>query len=196
MSEITKSFVDALDKVKAASKSKRGHNYKYAELSEVLDVLREAFDGTGLGVSQIPKFEEGKIGVETVLHHAGGESLPLGSLLLPHEQLRGMSGYQSCGAAITYARRYALCSIFSIPTEDEDAAHQTPETRTTTQKVTTSTGEYVIGFGKAHKGKTLDQVGEKGAKGFLEFLRMNSNGKELTGPAAEFEKQMKKKGWD
>ncbi len=60
-------------------------------------------------------FEDGKVGVETILMHTSGQWL-CGVLLLPMTK----QDPQAAGSAITYARRYALQSIAGVPSEDDD----------------------------------------------------------------------------
>jgi hypothetical protein len=88
---------------------------KYADLNSVVDAVRIPFSDNGLSYSQFPLFEEGRVGVETILMHESGEWIS-SILMLPMVK----QDPQAAGSAITYARRYALQSIAGIPSEDDD----------------------------------------------------------------------------
>jgi hypothetical protein len=55
--------------------------------------------------------------IETVIHHASGESLACGPLFVPASK----QDAQGFGSAMTYARRYSLMAAFGVPAEDDDA---------------------------------------------------------------------------
>lgn len=98
---------------------------KYADLNSVVDAVRIPFAENGLSYSQFPIFEDGKVGVETILMHSSGEWIS-SKLLLPMVK----QDPQAAGSAITYARRYALQAIAGIPAEDDDgnaATHAKPK---------------------------------------------------------------------
>ena len=88
---------------------------KYANLTDVIKVLYEHLREYEISFSQYPISEEGKVGVETIVMHNSGEWMS-GKLLLPCIK----QDPQSYGSCITYARRYALQSIFGIPADDDD----------------------------------------------------------------------------
>tara|TARA_R110002096_G_scaffold65403_1_gene159291 strand:+ start:221 stop:751 length:531 start_codon:yes stop_codon:yes gene_type:complete len=87
----------------------------YADMTSVVDAVRGPFCENGLSYSQFPFFEDGKVGVETLLMHNSGEWL-MCTLLLPITK----QDPQAAGSAITYAKRYALQSMAGIPSEDDD----------------------------------------------------------------------------
>jgi len=120
-SESIKEIATALSKaqgaMEGAAKSAVNPHFKrsYAELSSVVAALRAPFAENGLSYAQFPSFVEGKVGVETILMHISGEWLS-SELLLPVTK----QDAQGAGAAITYARRYALQAMAGIPSEDDD----------------------------------------------------------------------------
>ena len=64
---------------------------------------------------------EGKSGLTTRLFNAEGEWIE-DTTFLPEVQLKGTNPAQNMGAAITYMKRYALCAILGISSdEDTDA---------------------------------------------------------------------------
>jgi hypothetical protein len=108
----------AFGEIEAATKAANNPHYKtkYADIGAVIDAIKPALIKHGLFFTQHPQPSEDGVTVETVLHHASGESLSLGSLYLPASK-RDAQGF---GSALTYARRYALQTAFGVPTEDDD----------------------------------------------------------------------------
>ena len=88
---------------------------KYADLSAVVQAVKEPFSNNGLSYVQFPIEQSGRIGVETILMHESGEYLSNEFTV----QL-GKQDAQGAGSAITYCRRYALQAIAGIPSEDDD----------------------------------------------------------------------------
>lgn len=93
--------------------------YSYADLDEVLDCVVGPCLEVGIVISQTPVYESGHAGVKTVLMHESGETLEYGPLLLPAPRLEP----QGAGICISYARRYALLSIFNLAQVDEDGSY-------------------------------------------------------------------------
>lgn len=108
----------AFGEIDAATKSASNPHFKskYADLTAVIEAVKPALIGHGLFFTQRPQPSENGVTIETVLHHAGGESLSLGSLFVPANK----NDAQGFGSALTYARRYALVTAFGVPTEDDD----------------------------------------------------------------------------
>jgi len=88
---------------------------KYANLEEVIRVVKTAFEANGLSFVQFPISGEGTAGVETIILHESGEFISNEFLLKCAK-----SDPQGMGSAITYARRYGLQSACGIPSEDDD----------------------------------------------------------------------------
>lgn len=88
---------------------------KYADLSSVVQAVKQPFADNGLSYVQFPIEDSGRIGVETILMHESGEFLSQSFTVALTKQ-----DAQGAGSAITYCRRYALQSIAGIPSEDDD----------------------------------------------------------------------------
>jgi hypothetical protein len=93
---------------------------KYADLSAVLDAIREPFAENDLCVAQIMEPIEGGFALVTILGHKSGQEL--------HSRLPVYlvdTKPQAVGSQITYARRYALAAIAGVAQVDDDgeAAH-------------------------------------------------------------------------
>lgn len=113
----------AFGEIEAATKSadnpafkQGGKAIKYADLTSVIEAIKPALIAHGLFFTQHPEPSDKGVCVETVLHHAGGESLSLGKLFVPANR----NDAQGFGSALTYARRYALVTAFGVPVEDDD----------------------------------------------------------------------------
>lgn len=90
---------------------------KYADLAAVVETISEPLQKNGLVVFQTTEVDENgfPILVTTVAHEAGGtitSRYPLTS--------KDPTDPQKLGAAVTYARRYALQALFMLAPEDDD----------------------------------------------------------------------------
>jgi hypothetical protein len=88
---------------------------KYADLSSVVQAVKEPFAANGLSYVQFPIEDNGRIGIETILMHDSGEWLSNSFTVQLSKQ-----DAQGAGSAITYCRRYSLQSLAGIPSEDDD----------------------------------------------------------------------------
>lgn len=96
---------------------KPGYSYTYATLADSLEAIRECFSDNGIAVVQAPAVDRRFIVITTVLAHESGEWFS-SSLAMPVGEQRA----QATGAAITYARRYALQSMAGIAPDDSDGS--------------------------------------------------------------------------
>jgi hypothetical protein len=99
--------------------------FRYAPLSSGLDLVRKALGKHEIATVQTTSIdhESGLIRLTTVLAHASGEWVssdwpvcPVGETAAPHKM----------GAALTYARRYALFTLVGIAGEDDLDAPDLP----------------------------------------------------------------------
>lgn len=88
---------------------------KYADLSSVVQAVKEPFATNGLSYVQFPINDGDKIGIETILMHESGEWLTNSFTVKASKQ-----DAQGAGSVITYCRRYGLQAIAGIPSEDDD----------------------------------------------------------------------------
>ena len=93
----------------------------YATLNSVMEACREALLTNGIWMTQYPvpapeHLGAGHLGLMTKLTHAesGQWQSSLAVVPLPKNDPQGM------GIAMTYTRRYALCAMLGIVTEDDD----------------------------------------------------------------------------
>ena len=107
--------------IEDAKKGSQAHQYKYADLSTILQLARPLMHKHGLAVVQFPISDSGQVGILTRLMHTSGEWLEQ-PFMMQSEQSRGMSAAQSIGSVLTYFRRYALAAVLGIAQVDDDAA--------------------------------------------------------------------------
>lgn len=88
---------------------------RYADLASCWEACRVPLAKHGLSVVQIPSAEGPRVTIETWLGHKSGQWMS-GTLTMTASEAtpRGI------GSAITYARRYSLCSMVGISPEDDD----------------------------------------------------------------------------
>ncbi|GAA4652045.1 hypothetical protein GCM10023116_43290 [Kistimonas scapharcae] len=128
MSNETDKIFPAFVKMQAAlgnaSKSKQGHGYKYAELSECIDTAKPVLESNGLAVSQmIGQCEQGTT-LCTMLVHESGQWM-YSEFVMEKSVLQGAAGKnpaQCMGSSITYMRRYAYAALLGMAQADDDAA--------------------------------------------------------------------------
>jgi hypothetical protein len=100
---------------------RRGYEYSYADLAEVSQAVLPLLGRHGLSFSSKPTLDErGQFVLAYVLRHSSGDS-DSGTYPLPTGQP------QAVGSAISYARRYALCSVTGIAAEDDDDGANAPD---------------------------------------------------------------------
>jgi len=121
-SETTGKLVEALARaqgaitppVKSKTAKAGSFSYSYADLAEVFDAIRKPFADNGLVIVQTIDADDSGQVLVTRLAHVSGEWYE-GVYRLPGN----LSG-QQLGSAITYARRYSVCSIAWVAAEDDD----------------------------------------------------------------------------
>jgi hypothetical protein len=120
--------------VSDAHKDKKGYNYKYSDLSQILEIARPLMFKHGLSISQFPGTAHDKVTVESVLMHKSGQWMSgIIEMMVPEQ--KGMNLAQAAGSIITYARRYSLASIIGITQSDNDASSTIPEKKISAQQL-------------------------------------------------------------
>lgn len=125
-SKLFGALIKARTEIETVVKDKDGYGYKYATLDNVISMLKGVLPKYGLGFAQFPESVNGKDGVTTIVMHESGEYMSA-RYEMEATEMKGTNLTQQKGASITYTRRYALCSVFGIPTEeDTDGTVPTP----------------------------------------------------------------------
>ena len=115
--EICTAFAKAQSEFLPVRKDTKGHNYKYATLEGLLDVIRPILNKNGLTVSQ---YTNEKNILHTRLRHISGQwfesrySLP--DTLVDSKR----TADQAIGSQLTYMRRYQMLALLGVQPEGED----------------------------------------------------------------------------
>lgn len=111
-------YVKAFAEIEGAAKQANNPHFrsKYADLSAVVDAIKPALIKHNLAFVQKPQDSDKGVSMETVLIHASGEEISLGTVFVPVDK----NNAQGYGSAMTYARRYGLMASFGVPAEDDD----------------------------------------------------------------------------
>ncbi len=121
--EISKALINVQKQLQPAIKDANNSFTKstYATLNSVMSACHQLLLDNGVLLTQMPvpapvELGSGHIALETRLIHAdSGQWLSSTTIIpLPKNDPQGM------GSAITYARRYSLCAMLGIITEDDD----------------------------------------------------------------------------
>ena len=100
------------------ARSDSPQSFRYASLSSGLDIIRKTLGGQQIAVAQTTDIDRasGTVNLTTVLLHTSGEWI---SSHWPVCPLSETSAPRRMGAALTYARRYALFTMVGIAGEDD-----------------------------------------------------------------------------
>lgn len=149
ISESTQNLFSALIRartdIETLVKDKAGYGYTYATLDNVINMLKGVLPKHDLGYAQFPETVDGKDGVTTLVMHKSGEYISA-RYEMDATPIKGTNLTQQKGASITYCRRYALCSIFGIPTEEDTDGVAQGQTNTADSKP--SVDDIVAGMSK------------------------------------------------
>jgi len=118
INELAKSLCNAQSMMGGAVKGADNPFFKskYADLSDVMQVIKEPFASNGLSYVQFPVSSDTSVGVSTRLMHTSGQWLEQ-EFMLPMVKRDPQSG----GSCLTYCRRYSLAAVAGVPQVDNDA---------------------------------------------------------------------------
>jgi hypothetical protein len=104
--------------IRASSPREKDQTFRYAALSSGLDIVRKALGGHEIATVQTTAIdkEAGLIRLTTTLAHSSGEWLSSEWPVCPVSET---ATPRRMGAALTYARRYALFTLVGIAGEDD-----------------------------------------------------------------------------
>jgi len=104
--------------IRAAAPGEGQRTFRYAPLSSGLDIVRKTLGQHEIATVQTTAIDQasGILNLTTVLAHASGEWIASDWPVCP---IAEMASPQRMGAALTYARRYALFTLVGIAGEDD-----------------------------------------------------------------------------
>tara|TARA_R100000306_G_C4354009_1_gene131684 strand:- start:39 stop:719 length:681 start_codon:yes stop_codon:yes gene_type:complete len=113
--KLAKALVNSLKDIKNPELDGRNPHYKsrYATLASCLKVVKEPLAKNDLCITQEIHGDR----VYTILIHSSGETRKDGGVDI---RVKDPDNPQAMGGAITYARRYGLCTMLGIVGEDDD----------------------------------------------------------------------------
>jgi hypothetical protein len=126
ITKLLEAFTLAQAEFTTLPKDKNGYGYKYTDLDTVISSVRPILAKHGLGFMQmLTTLENGKSAITTRLFSKEGEYLE-DTTILPEVAMAKTNSAQNLGAAITYMKRYALCAMLGI-SSDEDTDAVSPQ---------------------------------------------------------------------
>jgi hypothetical protein len=104
--------------IRSAAPGEGQRTFRYAPLSSGLDIVRKTLGQHEIATVQTTAIDQasGLVNLTTVLAHASGEWIASDWPVCPISE---MASPQRMGAALTYARRYALFTLVGIAGEDD-----------------------------------------------------------------------------
>lgn len=119
ITKLLESFCKAQGEFPTLPKDKNGYNYKYTDLDTVISTVRPILAKYNIGFMQsLTTLENGSPAITTRLFNNAGEWIE-DTTPLPNVSLSKGNAAQNTGAAITYMKRYTLCAMLGI-SSDED----------------------------------------------------------------------------
>lgn len=131
INELATALAKAQSQMHGAKKDSVNPFFKsnYADLTSCWEACRDPLTKNGLSVIQSTRMtESGNAVLVTMLCHSSGQWISGEFPVRPDKE-----GLQALGAALSYARRYALSSIIGLVQEDDDAESATQRTQTFTK---------------------------------------------------------------
>ena len=120
MSELTKALIGFHKAVDKIDKNARGNYGKFADLANVLSTVSAPMHANDLAITQTFDGQS----LVTTLHHTSGETISSSCQLVVCD---GRNQTQEWGKAVTYQRRYAICSILGIVADMDTDAESEPQ---------------------------------------------------------------------
>src|SRR2546426_1414658 len=104
--------------IRTGRPGERERSFRYAPLSSGLDIVRKTLGQHEIATVQTTAIDQtsGMVNLTTVLAHASGEWIASDWPVCP---IAETASPQRMGAALTYARRYALFTLVGIAGEDD-----------------------------------------------------------------------------
>src|ERR1700694_4720700 len=127
-------------------------SFRYAPLSSGLDIIRKTLGRHEIAVMQTTTVDaaSGIVNLTTLLAHTSGEWIssdwpicPITDTATPHRM----------GAALTYARRYALFALVGIAGEDDSDAPDLDQSLNVTHGLATIPGDQLVTDGPSYGSK-------------------------------------------
>ena len=173
LSDINSALFNIRRDIAAVNKSRKGYNYKYADLKDCHEALDPLLEREGVvWITEPHCTDDGRAGVAySAVHIESGTSRD-GTLMLPMVD----GDPQKAGSAITYSRRYAL-AIFGLLTEGDDDGKAATKKRLSTKQKKADLPQYITmdesqGFLTKCRAMADDKFQEDKEKADAEYMRI------------------------
>jgi hypothetical protein len=154
--ELTNPEKSLIATIRAAFPRESDRTFRYASLASGLDIVRKTLGEQEIATIQTTMIDEnaGQIRLTTLLAHSSGEWISSDWPICPSTEI---TAPHRMGAALTYARRYALFALVGIAGEDDlDAPDSLIEPSPTGQHETYFRGRSKHRTGALHRQPVLD----------------------------------------
>ena len=124
---IYKKIAKIQEELGTMKKSKKGYNYMYFDINQLLEQIKPLLKKHNLTLIQPLTILGDRATITTVITdnedmlETVDESIKMGKMVQFTTPLPDVQDPQKMGSAITYMRRYALQSLFALEAEDDDA---------------------------------------------------------------------------
>lgn len=116
-SALSKFQGEVKDAIKNKSVNFGNVSYKHADLPAVLCEIRPLLSKNNLSLCQLPTSTDSKVILKSILMHSSGQYITWDTEI----PIGGKIDAQAVGKVISYARRYAACSICGVAQIDDPA---------------------------------------------------------------------------
>ena len=121
-----------------APKDKSGGKYKYRSAEDILEKVKPLLQENGLVILLDETIKADAVGsfiesTATLIDIATGDSVSTHSMAREDVGTKFMSPGQATGAAVSYARKYALGGMFAVDNEEDIDSQQYQNSRQTSQ---------------------------------------------------------------
>ena len=159
--ELLKALNAAREEFTTINKETKAYNYKYADISTIMDSIGEPLNKNGLAIfHQTDWTSEIPVNVSTLMHMSG--QFITCSVRLDYKPDGKVNAMQAMGSALTYARRYALYQLLNLVSEDDDGASSGPKgvsvTKPKEEKTVAAPSNFISEYQAAELGERLKKI--------------------------------------
>lgn len=113
---LTTDFIKVQQNLPSVHKDGTGNYGKYLKLDDIMPLALKVLNDNNFALLQMPTVTtDGSPALRTVLAHTSGSEIETTMLLMLDKQTA-----QGQGSGLTYARRYALCTILGLVADEDD----------------------------------------------------------------------------
>lgn len=122
INELAAALSDFQGEIEDVYKGATGYGYKYADLPNVLAVVRPLLKKNGLAIAQSVSGEPGFTTLTTTLMHRSGQYISSSWTIAIDMSNKKMNSLQAAGSTLSYMRRYKIMALVGLAATDDDGA--------------------------------------------------------------------------